>query len=180
MLLRETNTSDDVIDWFSLRLLSGQSTGASKNTRKTTGLKMRDSEWEDKRENSRALNVFYVRRDGKKERYFMITWAGSGPWIHGWLHGAPSVLRTMDQAESFRSEDLPWQLGIQTFSNWMAHLIYISIDESPQALLFSVSFYLLTFTSSIISKSLPEVFSDWRHKAHQSTSQKLFRDLFSV
>lgn len=87
MLLRETNTSDDIIDWFSLRLLSGQSTGASKNTRKTTGLKMRDSEWEDKRENSGALNAFYVRLDGKKERYFMIMWAGLGTWIHGWLQG---------------------------------------------------------------------------------------------
>lgn len=55
----------------------------------TKDLKMRDSEWEDKRENSRALNVFYVRLDGKKERYFMIMWAGSCTWIHGWLQGGP-------------------------------------------------------------------------------------------
>lgn len=88
-------------------------------------------------------------------------WAGSGTR----LHGASSVLGTRDQAESFRSEGLPWQLGMQTFSNWMGpfnpHFYWLII----QALLFSVSFYRLTFPSSIISKSL-QIFGDWRHKAH--------------
>lgn len=114
-----------------------RSSGASKNTQKTTGLKMRDSECKDKWESREALNVFYVILEGK---------GGSGTW----LHGVSSVLGTRDQSESFRSEGLPWPLGIQTFSNWMGpfnpHLYWLIIPGFIVShLLLSSHLYLLNY-----------------------------------
>lgn len=64
MLLRETNISDEIIDCFSLRLLSVVKCRSFQKY--TTDVKMRDSEWKDKGENRKALNVFCVLLDGKR------------------------------------------------------------------------------------------------------------------